>query len=105
MKHASVRLALPSAGASDLRLTIRWHSLAWRGKLDPDAEVRVLLDGREVGTLTARPDWETATLDLPPQEVKSGYVVIELLTPTARPPTAETRLLGVAVDSIQIGYR
>ncbi len=97
-----MRLSLPSPTAGALQLKVRWHSLAWPGKPDPDATVRVLLDGREVGTLIAHPGWEAATLDLPQQAGKTGPVVIELLTPTARPPTTETRLLGVAVDSVQI---
>ena len=98
--HAYVRLTPPS-GTGTLQLTMRWHSLAWPGKPDPDATVRLLLNGREVGTLVAHPGWETVTLDLPSVE-GTGQVVIELFVPTARPPGPETRLLGVALDSLKL---
>jgi hypothetical protein len=98
--HAYARLT-PPLGAGTLQLTVRWHSLAWPGKSDSDAAVRVLLNGREVGTLMAHPGWESVTLDLPLVE-GTGQVVIELFTPTARPPGPETRLLGVAVDSLKL---
>ena len=98
--RAYVRLA-PPAGEGQLRLLVRWHSLAWPGKATMDATVRISLDGREVGTLTACAAWETARLDLSKLEGR-GPVVLELTTQTALPPSPETRQLGVAVDTIQL---
>ena len=99
-EHSYLRLP-PSAGGQ-ARLTIRWHSLAWPGKPDPDAQVRVLVNGTEVGTLTAHPAWEEVRLELPDLG-EDEPLVIELLTQTARPPGGERRLLGVAVDWVRVG--
>ena len=101
-QRAGIAPAPPGEG--QLRLVARWHSLAWPGKPDPDTQVHVLLDGREVGTLTAHPSWGDAALDLPDISVgdKNGVVVIELLTSVARPPGGETRYLGVAIDRIRL---
>lgn len=98
--RARLRLP-PPEGQGPLRLVLRWHSLAWPGKPDPDGEVRVLVNGRDAGTLTARPGWEEVTLDLP-EVGQPGTVVIELLTAVARPPGGETRLLGVAIDEVRL---
>ena len=103
--HSYARLALPP-GSGGLRLVMRWHSLAWPGKPDPDAAVRMLVDGRDVGTLMAHPSWEDASLDLPNlPEQGTNVAVIELLSPVARPPGGEPRTLGVAVDSIRLERR
>ncbi len=97
--HAFVRLAVPP-GSGSLRLSVRWHSLALPGKADSNARVRVFVDGREAGTLTAHPGWETATLDMPTQAGTTRSVVIELFTPTTQAPLPDMRLLGVAIDSV-----
>jgi hypothetical protein len=98
--HAYVRLA-PPGGGDRLKLLVRWHSLAWPGKPNMDAEVRIAVDGREVGSLTARPGWETAEMDLPDVGTRAS-VVIELRVPTEKPPGAETRYLGVAIDWLRL---
>jgi hypothetical protein len=101
--HSYARMPIPP-GDGTLRMVMHWHSLAWPGKPDPNATVRVLLNGVQAGTLTAHPGWEDASLDLPSM-VGSPIAVIELLAPTATPPGAESRLLGVAVDSIGLVRR
>ena len=93
-----MRLSIPQA-TDGLKLTLHWHSLAWPGKPDPDTQVRVLLDGREVGTLTAHPGWEDASLDLPASPA-GGIAVIELVSSIGNPPGQDNRQLGVAVDKI-----
>ncbi|MFL5732971.1 MAG: hypothetical protein ACJ78Q_07185 [Chloroflexia bacterium] len=98
--RSSVRLPVP-AGEGKLRMMIRWHSLAWPGKPDPNATVRVLVNGVDAGTLAAHPGWEEAGLDLP--DLAAGSIaVIELQAPVARPPGPETRSLGVAVDRVEL---
>jgi tetratricopeptide (TPR) repeat protein len=98
-EQSYLRLVPPGVGPT--YLTIRWHSLAWPGKPDPDAQVRVVVNGREVGTLTAHPAWEEASLKLPDVGANEP-LVIELLTQTSRPPGGERRLLGVAVDWMRL---
>jgi hypothetical protein len=100
-EHGYIRLPTP-AGEGNLTLRIRWHSLAWPGKPDPDGQVRVSVDGREVGTLTAHPGWEDVVVPLPGAD-KSTLHVIELFTSTQKPPGNEARRLGVAVDSVRLG--
>ncbi|HYO50389.1 MAG TPA: hypothetical protein VEW94_11120, partial [Chloroflexia bacterium] len=99
-EHGFIRLPAP-AGEGILTLRIRWHSLAWPGKPDPDEQVRVRVDGREVGTLTAHPGWEEVVVAVPGAD-KSPLHVIELFTSTQKPPGGEARRLGVAVDSVRL---
>jgi tetratricopeptide (TPR) repeat protein len=99
-EHGYIRLPSP-AGEGNLSLRIRWHSLAWPGKPDPDGQVRISVDGREVGTLTAHPGWEEVVVAVPGAD-KSPLHVIELFTSTQKPPGGEARRLGVAVDSVRL---
>jgi len=98
--HAYARLA-PPGGGDRLKLVVRWHSLAWPNKPNMDAEVRIAVDGRDVGSLVVRPGWETAELDLPDVGTRAS-VVIELRVPAEKPPGAETRYLGVAIDWLRL---
>ena len=99
---AYVRLPTP-AGSGKLHLVVRWHSLAWPGKPNPNAQVHILVNGHEAGTLTAHPAWEEGSLDVSSiQNLAAGKVaVVELITPVDRPPGGEERLLGVALDSVR----
>ncbi len=99
---AYVRLPTP-AGSGKVRLVVRWHSLAWPGKPNPNAQVHILVNGHDAGTLTAHPAWEEGSLDVPDtRDLEAGKVaVVELIAPVERPPGGEERLLGVAVDSVR----
>jgi hypothetical protein len=99
-EHGLIRLPAPD-GEGNLTLRISWHSLAWPGKPDPDGQVRVSVDGREVGTLTAHAGWEEVVIPVPGAD-KSPLHVIELFTSTQKPPGGEARKLGVAVDSVRL---
>ncbi len=95
-----IRLA-PPTGDGALKLKIRWHSLSWPGKLDPNAEVRVMVDGVQAGILAAHPAWEDVELTLL-ANASSGPITIELQTRAQKPPGAELRFLGVAVDLVKL---
>jgi hypothetical protein len=93
-----VRLNVPE-GEGSVQLSMRAHSLAWPGKAEPDALVRVSVDGRELGVVRLGPGWEEATLDLGLLET-NRQVVIELVTSVATPPGDEIRSLGFALDQL-----
>jgi tetratricopeptide (TPR) repeat protein len=98
--HSAVRLVAPD-GSGPLRLVVRLHSLAWPGKPSPEAQVRVLVNNQEAGTLTAHPGWDEASLDVP--NLPGGQLAtVDFFVPAEKPPGAETRLLGVAVDSVTL---
>jgi hypothetical protein len=98
--RSSIRLSVPS-GDGTLKLRMRLHSLSWPGNPNPDAEVRVTINGLQAGTLTAHPGWEDHELDLP-SNIDGDTIVIELQTRAQNPPGPELRYLGVAVDSVTL---
>ncbi|MEO6456975.1 MAG: hypothetical protein ABIO92_01680 [Chloroflexia bacterium] len=98
--RSSMRLSVPS-GDGTLKLRMRWHSLSWPGKPNPDAEVRVTVNGLQAGTLIAHPGWGDDELTLS-SNIDGGPIVIELQTRAQRPPGPELRSLGVAVDWVKL---
>jgi hypothetical protein len=98
--RSAVRLQVPR-GEGILRLNLHMHSLAWPGKADPEAEVRVRAEGQLVGTVSAGPGWEWDLLEVGGLE-GDRQVVIQLEAVTSRPPGGETRSLGIAVDRIRL---
>ena len=100
MDNSTIRLTAPP-GDSALVLKVRWHSLSWPGKPDPDAEVTIIANGVQAGKVAAHPSWEVISLPLP-RNVSNGPVTIELQTKAERPPGPDLRLLGVAVDRVEL---
>lgn len=95
-----IRLAAPEGGGA-LKMKVRWHSLSWPDKPDPNAEVVVTANGSRVGALVARPGWEEVELALP-ANIGPGPIIIELQTRAQKPPGPEPRSLGVAVDFVAL---
>ena len=100
MDNSTIRLAAP-AGDGALTLKVRWHSLSWPGKPDPDAEVTIIANGVQAGKVAAHPSWEEISLPLP-RDVSNGPVTIVLQTKVQRPPGPDFRMLGVAVDMMEL---
>ncbi|HUP27248.1 MAG TPA: hypothetical protein VM409_02350, partial [Chloroflexia bacterium] len=94
------RMVAPE-GAGRLVLVVRWHSLAWPGKPDPNRQVQVRINGVSGASHLVTPGWEEGRIEAG-EIAANSPVIVELLTKAERPPGAETRLLGIAVDSLRL---
>jgi len=83
-------------------LSIRLRSLRPSGA--PQAQLRVLVNGQLLDTITVGADWQTATFTLPEQlQTRGEPISVTLETPTFRPrdynrASPDNRALGVEVD-------
>jgi hypothetical protein len=102
--ESQVRLAAPQAGAARLDLNLS----SGRPAGAPPPQVRVLVDGSEVGQLVAQPGWRSYKFEVPAALIAGKrQLTVTLRSDTFRPrafdrASPDDRALGVMVRSVEI---